>query len=65
MSGEGKPVMLPGIMDSLLEDSLETSDKSGAITIIDGWADADIAITLLLIGIPTYTNNRASPGVNR
>jgi hypothetical protein len=71
VSGAGEPVMLPGIVDSiqigdsLLEDSVEVADKSGSVKIISGWADADIAITLLLIDIPTYTNNRITPGVTR
>jgi hypothetical protein len=71
VSGEGEPVMIPGIVDSiqigdsLLEDSVETADKSGSIKIISGWADADIAITLLLIDIPTYTNTTVTPAVTR
>jgi hypothetical protein len=71
VSGEGEPVMLPGIVDSiqigdsLLEDSVETADTSGSMKIISGWADADIAITLLLIDIPTYTNNTVTPAVTR
>jgi hypothetical protein len=71
VSGAGEPVMLPGIVDTiqigdaLLEDSVETADTSGSIKIISGWADADIAITLLLIDIPTYTHNTVTPGVTR
>lgn len=71
VSGEGEPGMLPGIVDSiqigdsLLEDSVEVADKSGSVKIISGWADADIAITLLLIDIPTYTHNTISPGITR
>ena len=71
VSGEGEPVMLPGIVDtiqigdSLLEDSVEVADTSGSIKIISGWADADIAITLLLIDIPTYTHNTVTPAITR
>jgi hypothetical protein len=71
VSGEGEGVTLPGILDSisvgdsLLEDSVETADKSGSVKIISGWADADISITLLLIDIPTYTAEAFTPGVTR
>ena len=71
VSGEGEGVTLPGILDSisvgdsLLEDSVETADKSGSVKIISGWADADIAVTLLLIDIPTYTAEAFTPGVTR
>ena len=71
VSGEGEGVTLPGILDSisvgdsLLEDSVETADKSGSVKIISGWADADISITLLLIDIPTYTADTFTPGVTR
>jgi hypothetical protein len=71
VSGEGEPVTLPGILDSisvgdsLLEDSVETADRSGSVKIISGWADADISITLLLIDIPTYTAQAFTPGVTR
>ena len=71
VSGEGEGVTLPGILDSisvgdsLLEDSVETADKSGSVKIISGWADADVAVTLLLIDIPTYTAEAFTPGVTR
>jgi hypothetical protein len=71
VSGEGDGATLPGILDSisvgdsLLEDSVETADKSGSVKIISGWADADISITLLLIDIPTYTAEAFTPGVTR
>jgi hypothetical protein len=71
VSGEGECVTLPGILDgisvgdSLLEDSVETADKSGSVKIISGWADADISITLLLIDIPTYTADAFTPGITR
>jgi hypothetical protein len=71
VSGEGEPKMLPGIMDSiqvgdsLLEDSVETADKSGSVKIISGWADADISITLILIDIPAYTHNMVTPATTR
>jgi hypothetical protein len=72
VSGEGENVVtLPGILDSisvgdsLLEDSVETADRSGSVKIISGWADADISVTLLLIDIPTYTAEAFTPGVTR
>ena len=71
VSGGGEGVTLPGILDSisvgdsLLEDSVETADKSGSVKIISGWADADISITLLLIDIPTYTADTITPGITR
>jgi hypothetical protein len=71
VSGEGEPIMLPGIVDSihigdsLLEDSVEVADISGSVKIISGWADADIAITMLLIDIPTYTHNTVTPAITR
>jgi hypothetical protein len=51
--------------DSLLEDSIETADKSGSVKIISGWADSDISITLLLIDLPTYTATSITPGITR
>ena len=69
VSGGSGGVTLPGILDSisvgdsLLEDSVETADKSGSVKIISGWADADISITLLLIDIPTYTADTITPGI--
>jgi hypothetical protein len=71
VSGEGEGVTLPGILDSisvgdsLLEDSVETADKSGSVKIISGWADTDISITLILIDIPTYTADTITPGITR
>jgi hypothetical protein len=71
VSGEGEGATLPGILDSisvgdsLLEDSVETADRSGSVKIISGWADADISITLLLIDIPTYTADAFTPGITR
>jgi hypothetical protein len=71
VSGEGEAATLPGILDSisvgdsLLEDSVETADRSGSVKIISGWADADISITLLLIDIPTYTAEALTPGITR
>jgi hypothetical protein len=72
VSGEDEGVVtLPGILDSisvgdsLLEDSVETADKSGSVKIISGWADADISITLLLIDIPAYTAEAFTPGITR
>jgi hypothetical protein len=71
VSGEGEGATPPGILDSisvgdsLLEDSVETADKSGSVKIISGWADSDISVTLLLIDIPTYTAEAFTPGVTR
>jgi hypothetical protein len=71
ITDEGEPRYLPGILDSikvsdeLLVDSAETEDKSGSVKIISGWADADIAIDLLLIDIPKITNEAVTPNVTR
>jgi hypothetical protein len=71
VSGEGEPRFLPGILDSievgdsLLVDSVDTEGKSGSVKIISGWADADLAINLLLIDIPLFTNETVTPAVTR
>jgi hypothetical protein len=71
VSGEDGGRCLPGILDSievgdaLLVDNAETEGKSGSVKIISGWADADLVITLLLIDIPTVTNETATPNVTR
>ena len=71
VAGEGEPRTLPGILDSievsdaLLVDSAETEGKSGSVKIISGWADADVAIKLLLIDIPNITNEAVTPYVTR
>jgi hypothetical protein len=71
VSGEGEPQTLPGILDSisvggkLLEDNVETADKSGSVKIISGWSDCDLSISLILIDIPTYTADTVTPGVTR
>jgi hypothetical protein len=69
--GQGEPKELPGILDSieisdsLLVDDVETSDKSGSIKIISGWADADVTINLLLIDVPKHDNVSVTPDVTR
>ena len=71
VSGEGGTRYLPGILDSievgdaLLVDNAETEGKSGSVKIISGWADADIAITLLLVDIPAATNETVTPNITR
>jgi hypothetical protein len=70
VSGEGEGVTLPGIPDSisvgdsLLEDSVETADRSGSVKIISGWADAGISITLLLIDHSNLHNGSVHAGGN-
>jgi hypothetical protein len=71
VSGEGEPRLIPGILDSvevsdaLLTDDAKTSGKSGSVKIISGWADSDVTINLLLIDIPSITNNAIIPNVTR
>jgi hypothetical protein len=71
VSGEGEPRVIPGILDSveisdaLLTDDAETTGKSGSVKIISGWADSDVTINLLLIDIPSITNNAIIPNVTR
>lgn len=71
VAGADEPRWLPGILDSieisaaLLVDDADTNSKSGSVKIISGWSDADIAINLLLIDIPRYTNTGITPAVTR
>ena len=71
ITDEEEPRYLPGILDSikiggeLLVDSADTEGKSGSVKIISGWADADVAINLLLIDIPRITNEAVTPHVTR
>jgi hypothetical protein len=63
--------VLPGILDSievsdsLLVDTVEQQGKSGDIKVISGWADCDLAITLLLIDIPKINGTTITPDISR
>lgn len=69
--GEGQPVYLPAILDSieisdaLLVDSITTKGTSGSVKIISGWADCDMLIKLILIDIPKYTADSVTPDITR
>ena len=71
VAGADEQRWLPGILDSieisaaLLVDDADINSKSGSVKIISGWSDADIAINLLLIDIPRYTNTGITPAVTR
>jgi hypothetical protein len=71
VSGQGDPVYLPAILDSievsgsLLVDEAGSEGKSGSVKIISGWADCDVAVNLILIDIPLENGRELTPNVTR
>ena len=66
-----EPSVLPGFLysievgDALIIDDAKTSDKSGSVKIISGWADADLSITLALLDVPVIGVNTVTPSITR